>query len=120
MTQILVTTVDLVPNHRVIATHGLVRGQAIRTRHIAHDLTEWLRNLVGAELDHYVKMLAETREQALDRMRDEARRLGANAVVGVRFEFSKIAGGAAEVLVYGTAMRIEPGEPAPMPPDGAT
>jgi uncharacterized protein YbjQ (UPF0145 family) len=107
MSQILVTTTDEVAGHRIVEVHGLVRGQSIRTRHLVHDFVEWLRNLVGAELDHYVKMLAESREQALDRMREHARGMGANAVVGVRFEMGKIAGGAAEVLVYGTAVRIE-------------
>lgn len=107
MTHMLVTTTDDVPGQRILATFGLVRGQSIRTRHVFHDLVEWLRNLVGAELDHYVKMMAESREQALDRMQDHARRLGANAVVGVRFEMGKIVTGAAEVLVYGTAVRIE-------------
>ena len=108
MTQILVTTTDDISGHRILEVHGLVRGQSIRTRHVFHDFVEWMRNLVGAELDHYVKMLAESREQALDRMKEHARGLGANAVVGTRFEMSKIAGGAAEILVYGTAVRIEP------------
>lgn len=112
MTSMLVTTTEHVPGFRIVETLGLVRGQAIRTRHVFYDFVEWLRNLVGAELDHYVKMMAETREQALDRMREEARGLRANAVVGLRIEMSKVAGGAAEVLVYGTAVRIETEEPA--------
>lgn len=107
MTPMLVTTTETVPGQRIVETFGLVRGQAIRTRHALHDFAEWMRNLVGAELDHYVKMMAEAREQALDRMREHARGMGANAVVGVRIESGKIAGGAAEILVYGTAVRIE-------------
>ncbi len=106
MTRMLITTTSSVPGHEVTDTLGLVRGAAIRTRNVFQDLTEWMRNLVGSELDHYVKMLAEAREQALDRMTDEAQRLGADAVIGVRFEMSHIAAGAAEVLVYGTAVRL--------------
>lgn len=107
---ILATTPD-VPGRRIAATLGLVRGSSIRTRHLFADLAEWVRNLVGAELNHYTKMMAEAREQALDRMSSEARRLGGNAVVGVRFATSNIASGAAELLCYGTAVRLED-EPA--------
>ena len=110
MTAIQLATTDSLPAHRIVASLGIARGTAIRTRHVFHDFVEWLRNLVGAELDHYVKMIAETREQALDRLRDDARRLGANAVVGLRFELSRIAGGAVEVFVYGTAVRVEPAD----------
>lgn len=108
MTAIQLATTDSLPGQRIVASLGIARGTAIRTRHVIHDIVESLRNLFGAELDHYVKMLAEAREQALDRLRDDARRLGANAVVGLRFEFSRITGGAAEVFVYGTAVRVEP------------
>lgn len=110
MTKMLLTTTSTIPGHEIEETFGLVRGTAIRTRHVFHDFVEWLRNLVGAELEHYVKMVAETREQALDRMRDHARQLGANAVIGVRFEMSRITGGAAEMFVYGTAVRVRPSE----------
>ena len=108
MTEMIVLTTEHVPGRRMVAAVGLARGTAIRTRHIGYDFIEWLRNLFGGELDHYVKMFAETREQALDRLRQDARRLGADAVVGLRFETSKIAAGAAEVLVYGTAVRLAP------------
>ncbi len=107
MTQVHLATAEFIPGHRIVGHCGIARGAAIRTRHLVHDLVEWLRNLVGAELDHYVKMLAETREQALDRLRDDARRMGANAVIGLRFEMSRIASGAAEIFVYGTAVKIE-------------
>jgi uncharacterized protein YbjQ (UPF0145 family) len=106
MTEMIVVTTEHVPGRRMLAVVGLAKGTAIRTRHIGYDFIEWLRNLFGGELDHYVKMFAETREQALDRLRQDARRLGADAVVGLRFETSKIAAGAAEVLVYGTAVRL--------------
>ena len=84
-----------------------MRGSSIRTRHVFTDITEWFRNLVGAELHHYTKMLAECREQALDRMIDHAQRKGANAIVGLKIETSNIAAGAAEILAYGTAVRVE-------------
>ena len=103
----LITTTPDVPDRRVQRTLGLVRGSAIRTRHIGADITEWVRNLVGAELHHYTKMMAETREQALDRMVEQARQLGADAVVGVRFATSHIAAGASEMLAYGTAVALE-------------
>lgn len=93
---------------RIVRTVGLVRGASIRTRHVLADIAEFVRNLVGMELHHYVKMMAEAREQALDRMREEAQRLGANAVVGVRLVSSHVASGAAELLAYGTAVVVEP------------
>jgi uncharacterized protein YbjQ (UPF0145 family) len=100
----LITTTPGLPDgdYEVI---GLVRGTSIRSRSVVQDFVEWLRNLVGAELTHYTKMMAETREQALDRMIEQARQQGADAVVGVRFATTSIVRGAAELLVYGTAVR---------------
>lgn len=106
----LICTADAIDGRKVKTCLGLVRGSAIRTRHLFTDITEWLRNLVGAELHHYTKMLGECREQALDRLKEHARQLGADAVVAVRFETSSIAGGAAEILVYGTAVVLEPAD----------
>ncbi len=105
---ILLATADTLPGLEIETTLGLVRGSAMRTRHIFTDIAEWLRNLVGAELHHYTKMMGESREQALDRMRDHARQLNADAIVSIRFAFSHVAGGSAEVLVYGTAVRLRP------------
>lgn len=99
----IVTTTEQLADHRIVRTLGLVRGTAVRGRDIVQDLMATLRNLVGGEIPEYTKMLAETREQALDRMIAQARSLGANGVVGVRFAASQ-AGGSAEVLVYGTAV----------------
>lgn len=115
----LITTTDHVPGRAIARTYGLVRGSAIRSRHVLQDFTEWLRNLAGAELHHYTKMMAETRESALDRMVEQARRLGADAVIGVRFATSAIASGAAELLAYGTAVGLAEPEPA-LPGDGLT
>ena len=92
---------------RIVKTIGLVRGSTVRARHVGKDILAFLRNLVGGELEEYTKMLAEAREQAIDRMMQDARRVNANAIVDVRFSTSDIASGAAEMLVYGTAIRVE-------------
>ena len=102
----MMTTCGSIHGHDIIETLGLVRGSAIRTRHVIADLSEWFRNLVGAELNHYTKMMGETREQALDRMKQHARQLGADAVIEVRFATSNIASGASEIHVYGTAVKM--------------
>lgn len=109
MTRMLITTTDDVAGREIVEVLGLVRGSAIRTRHLLTDLAEWFRNLVGAELHHYTKMMAETREQALDRLRDQARMLGADAVVGLRFEVGSMVAGSAEFFAYGTAVRLAAG-----------
>ena len=104
---IMVTTTDNIPGKRIVKTLGLVKGNTIRARHIGRDIVAALRNLVGGEVTDYTKMMAEAREQALDRMLAEARALGANAVVGVRFATSFVMQGAAELLAYGTAVVVE-------------
>ena len=103
----LISTCPEVPGREVVECLGMVRGSAIRSRHVFHDIAEWFRNLVGAELQHYTKMMAETREQALDRMKDQARAHGADAIICVRFATTNIASGAAELLAYGTAVRLK-------------
>ena len=90
--------------YEITETLGLVRGNAIRSRHLGNDILASLRLLVGGELPEYTKMLAEARQQALDRMIREAQGLSATGIVGVRFASSSIAQGAAEILVYGTAV----------------
>lgn len=92
---------------RIVRTLGLVRGNTIRARHLGKDVMAVLRNLVGGEVSEYTKMMAEAREQALDRMVDEAEELGANAVIGTRFATSMLMQGAAELLAYGTAVVVE-------------
>lgn len=106
----IVTTAESVTGHRVVRTLGLVRGNAIRARHLGRDIMAMFRNVVGGEIAEYTKLLAEAREQALDRMVEEARGLGANAVVMSRFSTSMVMGGAAELLAYGTAVVLEPEE----------
>lgn len=104
---IVVTTAD-VAGQRVKETLGLVRGSTIRSRHLGRYFIALLRNLAGGEIREYTKVLAEAREQAIDRMVEEAQALGADAVVAVRFQTSEVMTGAAEMLCYGTAVRLEP------------
>lgn len=103
----IVATVHELPGFRIVEVYGLVRGNTIRARHIGNDITAVLRNVAGGEITEYTKMMAEAREQSIDRMLEEAEALGANAVVGVRFQTSMVQSGAAEMLCYGTAVRIE-------------
>ena len=98
---------DKISGMRVVRTLGLVRGNTIRARHLGKDLMAVLRNMVGGEVSEYTKMMAEAREQALDRMVEEAGELGANAVISTRFATSMLMQGAAELLAYGTAVVIE-------------
>ena len=103
---IIATTGEL-EGKKVVKVLGLVRGNTIRARHLGRDIMAGLRTLVGGEIHEYTKLLAESREQALDRMVDEAQSLGANAILEVRFTTSLLAAGAAELLAYGTAVIIE-------------
>ena len=103
----IMSTTESVAEKRIVRTLGLVRGTTVRGRHIGLDLIAHLRNAVGGEITEYTKMLSESREQALDRMAEEARELGGNAVVAVRFSTSMTMAGAAEVIVYGTAVVID-------------
>ncbi len=103
----IMVTVNEIPGKRVVETLGLVRGNTIRARHLGRDILAVLRNIIGGEIVDYTKMLAEAREQALDRMQEEAIELGANAIVGLRFASAEVMQGAAELLAYGTAVRIE-------------
>ena len=103
----IVVTSSSIAGKRIVKTIGLVRGSTVRSRHIGKDLLAFFRNLVGGEIDEYTKMLAEAREQALDRMVAEAERAGANAVLDMRFGTSDTTGGAAEILAYGTGVVVE-------------
>ena len=104
----IVATSFEISGYRIAKTLGMVRGNTIRARHAGKDILAMLRNLAGGEVREYTKMLAEAREQAIDRMLEEAEALGANAIVGVRFQTSMVMTGAAEMLCYGTAVTIEP------------
>lgn len=103
---ILVNT-DQVPGKTIVKNLGLVRGNTIRARHLGRDILAFLRNIVGGEITDYTKMMAESREQALDRMVEEAEQMGANAIINVRFTTSMIMQSASEILAYGTAVVVE-------------
>lgn len=103
----ILVTADKIEGKRTVKTLGLVRGNTIRARHLGHDIKASIVNLVGGEITDYTKMLAESREQALDRMVEEAESLGANAVINVRFGTSMVMTQAAEILAYGTAVIVE-------------
>ena len=103
---ILVTS-ETVAGKRIVKSLGLVRGNTVRARHLGKDIMAGLRNIVGGEVHEYAKLIAESREQALDRMVVEAEGLGANAVIAVRFTTSVMMGGAAELLAVGTAVVVE-------------
>ena len=102
----IVTTSEHVTNRPTLATLGLVRGNTLRARHVGRDIMAGLRSLIGGEITEYTKMMAEAREQALDRMVEEARLLGANGIVSIRFGTSYIMTNVAEILVYGTAVTL--------------
>lgn len=103
----IIVTSESIPGRKIVETFGLVKGNTIRARHVGRDIIAWLKSLVGGEISEYTKLISESREQAMDRMVDDAMRMGANAIVGTRFTTSVLMGGAAELLAYGTAVQIE-------------
>jgi len=103
----IVVTTPTVPEKIVVQTVGLVSGNAIRARHVGKDILAGLRAIVGGEIHEYGKLLAESREQAVDRMMSKAVNLGANGIVSMRFSTSVVMGGAAEVMAYGTAVILK-------------
>ena len=103
----IITTSDQVEGKKVTKTIGLVRGSTIRARHVGRDIMAGLRSLVGGEIVDYTKMMAEAREQAIQRMVEDAEKQGANAVVSMRFSTSMIMSNASEILAYGTGVVVE-------------
>lgn len=103
----IVTTASEVAGKRIVRTLGLARGNTVRARHLGRDIMAVLRNVVGGEIPEYTKLMAEAREQAIDRLVEDAEALGADAVVEMRFSTSMVASGAAELLAYGTAVTLE-------------
>ncbi|MBU0613638.1 YbjQ family protein [Patescibacteria group bacterium] len=103
----LVTTTPNIPGKDISEVIGIVRGNTIRARHVGKDISAFVKTLVGGEIQEYTKLLAESREQALDRMREEAEKMGADAVANVRFMTSNVMQGAAELLAYGTAVKLK-------------
>jgi uncharacterized protein YbjQ (UPF0145 family) len=103
----VVTNIELVPGKRVVKHLGLVQGSTVRAKHAGKDILAGLKNIVGGELKGYTELLNEAREEALERMVQQAQSVGANAVLNVRFSTSSITQGAAELLAYGTAVVLE-------------
>ena len=103
----MITPSDRVAGYRVIEDLGMVKGNTIRARHVGQDILAQFKNVVGGEIKEYTKMMAEARDQAVDRMLAEADALGADGVINVRYSTSYVMGGAAEILVYGAAVRLE-------------
>ncbi|MDH3271027.1 MAG: YbjQ family protein [Gemmatimonadota bacterium] len=103
----IVVTTPTIAGSTVSEVLGLVRGSSVRTRHVGRDIMAMLRNMAGGEIHEYTKMLGEAREQAVDRMIEEAQVLDADAIVSVRFQTSMVMSGAAEMLCYGTAVKLE-------------
>ena len=102
----IIATTESVAGYNISDHLGTVIGNTIRARHLGKDIMAGFRTSIGGEIKEYTCMLAESREQALIRMQDKAKELGANAVVGVRFQTSMILSGTAELLVYGTAVKL--------------
>jgi len=105
--RVVVTIVDTVPGREIAQVAGLVRGNVIRAKHIGTDIIAGLRNLVGGEVTEYTKLLGEAREQALGRMLSHAESMGADAVVTLRLSTSTVMEGSAEILAYGTAVKLK-------------
>jgi len=102
----LLTTTEAIEGRRIEKTLGLVRGNTIRARHVGRDIMAGLRTIVGGEIKDYTRMLDQARDQAIQRMVKQAEELGANAILGVRFTTSQTMQAAAEILAYGTAVRL--------------
>ena len=102
----IVVTTEQIEGKRITETLGLVRGSTIRARHVGRDIMAGLRNIVGGEVKDYTVMLAQAREEAIQRMIEQAEKMGANAIVGTRFVTSMVMSGAAEMVAYGTAIKV--------------
>ena len=104
----IVVNTESLPGYRIVKTLGIVQGNTVRAKHIGRDIAAGFKNIVGGELKGYTELLTESRREALERMLAQAKELGANAVVNVRFTTSSVTQGAAELYAYGTAVVVEP------------
>jgi uncharacterized protein YbjQ (UPF0145 family) len=102
-----VVTTETVPDHEITDTLGIARGNTVKARNVGRDITQSIRNITGGELKAYSELLTDARDEALERMVEDAQSLGADAVVNVRLESSEIANGGSEVIAYGTAVRLQ-------------
>jgi len=103
---LILTTTDRIPGKEIVEILGIARGSTVRARNIGRDIFAGLKNIVGGEIEEYTQLQAQAREQAMQRMIDDAKKLRADAVVNIRFENAQIMNGAAEILAYGTAVRL--------------
>ena len=102
----LITNTDFIPGREIIEVIDIARGSTVRARHIGRDISAVFRGIIGGEIDEYTKLMANAREEAIDRMIADAERIGADAVINVRFASSQIMQGASEILAYGTAVKL--------------
>ena len=107
MSDIILSTTDFIPNRDIIEILGIARGSTVRARNIGRDIFAGLKNIVGGEIEEYTKLQAQSREQAIQRVEEDAQKLGADAVINIRITTSVIMQGAAEILVYGTAVKLK-------------
>ena len=107
MSELIVTTMNDLPGYRVTDVYGEVFGLTVRSRHLGSDIGASLKGLVGGEIKGYTKMLADSRLQAVERLRDAAREVGANAIIAMRFDCNELGGNMTEVAAYGTAVTVE-------------
>lgn len=103
----IVVSTESIPGKKIVKTLGVVKGNTIRARHLGKDILAFFKNMVGGEIEEYTKLIAEAREQALDRMIVDAQEKGANAIINLRFSTSYIMQNASEILAYGTAVMVE-------------
>jgi len=104
---VLISNMELIPGKRVTEHLGLVQGSSVRAKHVGRDIMAGLKNIFGGELKGYTELLQESRDEAMDRMQQQAQAVGANAILNIRFSTSSVAQGAAEIYVYGTAVILE-------------
>jgi len=107
VSDVIVTTMNDLPGYRIADVYGEVFGLTVRSRHVGADIGASLKGLIGGEVKGYTKMLAESREQAVERLRDAAREAGGNAVVAMRFDCNELGGNMTEVAAYGTAVSVQ-------------
>lgn len=105
----LLTTLETVPGKKITKHLGLVQGSTVRSKHVGRDMMAGLKNIFGGELKGYTELLHESREEAIQRMSEQARSIGANAILNIRFSTSSITQGASELYTYGTAVVVEDG-----------
>jgi uncharacterized protein YbjQ (UPF0145 family) len=107
MSDIIVTNIEVIPGKSITRHLGMVQGNTVRAKHAGRDIMAGFKNLVGGELKGYTELLTESREEATERMIEQARSMGANAILNVRFSTSSVTAGASELFVYGTAVVLE-------------